>query len=79
MIAASAGDALFKMFYSSLLAGVGVTVIFSVAILGITRSADMRRAGRRVAGTAYAALAGVGLLLSTGIVVYGLFLVAHKS
>jgi hypothetical protein len=79
MIAASTGDALLKMAYSSLLAGVGVTVIFSVAILGITRSSDMRRAGRRVAGTAYAALAAVGLLLSTGIVVYGLFLVAHKS
>ena len=79
MIAASAGNALLKMFYSSLVAGVGVAVIFSIAILGITRSSDMRRARRRVAETAYAALAAVGLLLSTGMVVYGLLLVAHKS
>ena len=79
MIAASTGAALLKMLYSSLLAGVGVAVIFSVAVLGVTRSNEMRRAQRRTAGTAYAALAAIGLVLSAAIVVYGLFLVAHKS
>ena len=71
--------ALLKMFYSSLLAGVGVAVVFSIAILGATRSADLRRTNRTGAATAYAVLAGLGLLLSVAIVVYGLVLVVHKS
>ncbi len=81
MIVASAIDfgALLKVLYSSLLAGVGISVIFSVAILGLTRSSDMRRNQRSTAATAYAALAVFGLVLSTGIVVYGLVLVAHKT
>ena len=44
--------ALLKMAYSSLLAGVGVTVVFSIAILGATRSSEMRRAHRAGAATA---------------------------
>lgn len=71
--------ALAKMFYSSLAAGVGVAIVFSIAIFGATRSSDMRRSGRSGAATAYAALGVVGLILAAGIVVYGLILVAHKS
>jgi hypothetical protein len=71
--------ALVKMFYSSVAAGVGIAVVFSIAILGATRSSDMRRSGRSGAATAYAVLGTVGLLLAAGIVVYGLILVAHKS
>jgi hypothetical protein len=72
-------DALLKVLYASLLAGVSVAVVFSLAILGATRWSDMRRAQRAGAATAYAALAAVGLLLSCAIVVYGLTLVAHKT
>ncbi len=64
--------ALLKVLYSSLVAGVGVAVVFSLAVLGATRSADMRRAGRSGAATGYAALAGLAILLSGAIVVYGL-------
>jgi hypothetical protein len=71
--------ALAKMLYSSVAAGVGVAVVFSIAILGATRSSDMRRSGRSGAATAYAALAAVGLVLAAAIVVYGLILVARKS
>jgi hypothetical protein len=39
----------------------------------------MRRVGRGSAAAGYAALAAVGLLLSTAAVVFGLILVAHKS
>jgi hypothetical protein len=70
---------LFKVFYSSLAAGVGVSVVFSVAIFGAVRSSDMRRSGRTTAATAYAALAACGLVISAAIVVYGLILVGHKS
>jgi hypothetical protein len=71
--------ALLKMLYSSLAAGVGVAVVFSVAVLGVIRAADMRRSDRALAAAAYAALAAAGLLLAVGAVIYGLVLVAHKS
>ena len=80
MIAAAINThALFKMAYSSVLAGVGVTVIFSIAILGVVRSSEMRHEHRTAAAIAYTALAAAGLLLAAGIVLYGLTLVAHKS
>jgi hypothetical protein len=71
--------ALLKMAYSSVLAGVGVAVIFSVAILGAARSGEMRREHRTGAAVAYTALAAAGLLIAAGIVLYGLSLVAHKT
>jgi hypothetical protein len=76
MVAASA---LLKMIYSSLIASVAVALVFSIAVYGAVRSGDMRRAGRPSAATAYATLAGCGLLLSIAIVIYGLILVAHKT
>jgi hypothetical protein len=80
MIAAAIDTgALLKMLYTSLGAGVAVTVVFSLAILGATRSSDMRRAGHTAPAIAYAALAGVGLILAAAIVVYGVFVVTHKS
>jgi hypothetical protein len=71
--------ALLKMAYSSLAAGVAVAVIFSVAILGATRSSDMRRANRGGAAAAYAALAIVGVLGAIAIIVVGLIMVAQNS
>ena len=70
--------ALVKMAYSSLLAGVGVAVVFSVAILGATRASEMRREHRTTAAAAYGALAAAGLLLAAAIVIDGLILVTHK-
>jgi hypothetical protein len=72
-------DALLKMIYASLAAGVGVAVVFSLALLGAIRSSDMRRARRAGSAAAYAALAAVGVLVCCAVVVYGLLLVAHKS
>jgi hypothetical protein len=71
--------ALLKMAYSSVLAGVGVAVVFSVAIVGAARSSEMRRDHRTAAAAAYTALAAAGLLLAVGMVIYGLILVTHKS
>ena len=79
MRAAIDTTALLKMVYSSLLASVFVAVVFSTALLGAIRASDSRRAGRGVAATAYAALAVVGVLLASGVIVYGLVLIARKS
>jgi hypothetical protein len=71
--------ALLKLLYTSLIAGVGVAVIFSFAILGATRSGDMRRQGRSGAASAFAVLGMVSVVLALAIVVLGLVLVVHKS
>ena len=63
---------------ASLAAGVGITVTFSLAILGLTRSADMRRDERVVGAWAYAGLAGLGLAVSAAAVVYGIILMTSK-
>ena len=76
---ALASSALLKMAYSSLIAGVGVSVVVSLAVLGTIRANDSRRTGRTGAATAYAALAVTGLVLSVAIVIYGLIVVSHKS
>jgi uncharacterized protein (DUF2062 family) len=77
--AAIASNALLKMLYSSLIAGVGISLVFSVAILAGVRSSERRRDHRSNAAIAYAALAACALALSGAIVVYGVYLVAHKS
>jgi hypothetical protein len=80
MIAAAINThALVKMLYTSVVAGVGVTVVFSLAILGATRSTEMRREHRTGAAACYTALATAGLLVAAAVVIYGLLLVAHKS
>jgi Na+/H+-dicarboxylate symporter len=71
--------ALLKMLYSSLLAGVSVAIVFSLTVLGVTRSSDLRRAGRSTAANAYVALALLALAVAVAIVVYGLVLMARKS
>jgi hypothetical protein len=59
---------------AALVCGVGVTVLFSLAILGLTRVSDNRREGRTAVLAAYAC---VGMLILAGCVaavVYGLVL-----
>ena len=62
----------------SLAAGVGVTVAFSLAILGLTRLADMRRDGRTAEAVGYATLATLGLAVSATAVVIGIILMTSK-
>lgn len=68
-----------KLIVASLGAGIGVAVVFSVAVLGVTRSGDLRRERRSGPAAAWGVLGLVGLVLSAGLVVLGIFLVAHKS
>ena len=63
---------------ASLAVGVGSTVAFSLAIMGLTRFADMRRDGRVVEAWAYGALAIAGLAISATAVVYGIILMTSK-
>lgn len=78
-VAAIASNALLKMLYSSVIAGVGISLVFSVAILAATRSGERRRDHRPNAAIVYGAIAACALAISGAIVVYGVYLVAHKS
>jgi hypothetical protein len=52
-------------------AGVGVTAIFSLAILGATRRKERRREGAPARGwTALAVVAGAGVLLASVVGIY---------
>jgi formate/nitrite transporter FocA (FNT family) len=67
------GD-LLELLWTAALAGVAVTAIFAVAIVGATRAVDMSRGGRPVGAAVFGlvgalALAGVGAAIAFGIVV----------
>ena len=63
---------------ASLVAGVGVTVAFSFALVGATRMAEMRRDGRSIEAGAYAALMILSLLASGAAVAFGVIIMTTK-
>ncbi len=66
-------EALIEVIWVSLLAGVGVTAVFSLALLGATRSGEARRAGRGASAVGFGALgvlAGVALVAGVAYAVH---------
>ena len=63
---------------ASAIAGLGVTVAFSIAVYGATRFADLSRHDRRAAATAAAALAVLALAACIGAVVIGVIVMTSK-
>jgi hypothetical protein len=63
---------------ASVVAGVGITVIFSVAIWGVARFADLSRSERPLAAGAAAALAGLALMVTLAAVVFGIVVMSSK-
>jgi hypothetical protein len=54
---------LWQVIWVSVVAGVGISALFSLVIVGAARAGDARRAGHARSAAAYAALAVVALLL----------------
>ena len=67
--------ALLDVVLYSLGAGVGLTIAFSLAILGATRLGEMRRDERGTEAVAYGALAVMGLGLSAAGIVFGIVVI----
>ena len=67
---------LLKVVLVSLAAGLGVTVIFALAIVGAIRAKDAGRAGQRAARSAWAGLSLVALAGVAASVLAGLWVVA---
>jgi hypothetical protein len=69
---------LVKTVVASLIAGVGVTAIFSVAIWGGARFADLSRGGRPLAAGAAAALGALALVATLAAVAFGIVVMTSK-
>jgi hypothetical protein len=67
-----------KVIAAALVAGVCVTTAFSLAILGVTRFAEMRRSGRPLEATGFAALAVAGAAFTTAAIVGGIIVMTTK-
>lgn len=63
---------------ASVVAGVGVTFVFSVAIWGAARFVDLSRGDRPLAAAAAAALAGLALFVTAAAVVVGIVVMTSK-
>jgi hypothetical protein len=76
---ASTASDLIRVVWSSILASVVVSVLFSGAVVWLIRASELRRASRGSAAAIYTAAATVALLICLGAAVYGLILVGQKS
>lgn len=72
-------EELLEVVWVSLAAGVGVTAIFAIATLGVTRAMDMTRDGRPVEATVYGVIAVVAFVAVLAAVVFGIVVMTSKD
>jgi hypothetical protein len=63
---------LVNVIWVSLVAGIGVTCAFGVAILGGTRAIDSSREGRAAQAAAFGVLGSLAMLAVVGSIVFGI-------
>jgi hypothetical protein len=71
-------QALLKTVIAAFIAGVGVTLIFSLAILGASRFVDRSRDGRPAAAVAFGALGVVAVVAALAAVTLGIIVMTQK-
>jgi hypothetical protein len=71
--------ALLQTVWVSLVAGLGVTLVFSIMVFGVTRLADLRRDDRPFLAAAAGALAGLALIVTVAAIVLGIVVMTRKS
>jgi hypothetical protein len=71
-------QALLKTVVAAFIAGVGVTLIFSLAILGASRFVDRSRDGRPAAAAGFGALGLVALVAALAAVTLGIIVMTRK-
>jgi len=72
------GDTVVKLVVGALVAGLGVTLAFSLLIYCADRAASLRREERRSAAAVYQAASVLALLAVAALVAYGLILMVSK-
>ena len=79
MLAAIADtNALLKVVAASFIAGIGISIAFSLVILGVSRSGEQRSRGHAVAAGAYLAVAVLAFGAFGAGLVYGISVMASK-
>ena len=71
-------NAAWQAVWTAAVGGVGVTVVFSLAVYGVTRTADMRREDRPAQAAVYGAVALVAVGATLAAVVYAITLITTK-
>jgi hypothetical protein len=71
-------DELLQTIAASLVAGIGVTFLFSVGIWGAGQFTELSRSERPVAATAAAVVGSVALVCVAGAVITGIIVMTHK-
>ena len=71
-------SALWQTIVAAFVAGVGTTLVFSLAILGVARFAEANRQGRSVQSAVFAGLALLGLLATAAAIVFGVIVMTTK-
>jgi hypothetical protein len=71
-------DALLQVIWTSLLAGVGVTAAYGVAIAGATRALELGREGRTGRAVLYAVVGAAATAAVVGAIVAGIVLLTDK-
>jgi integral membrane sensor domain MASE1 len=67
-----------KVVAAALIAGISVTAAFSIAVLGVTRSAEMRRAQRALEAGAFAVVGVLGGAFCVAAIAGGILVMAQK-
>jgi len=70
--------AMVNVIWTSFVAGIGVCAIFSLAIIGFARGADLRREGAMVGATLYFGLMAVAFAAVMAVVVFGVIVMTSK-
>ncbi|MCD6014158.1 MAG: hypothetical protein K0R88_242 [Solirubrobacterales bacterium] len=70
--------ALWQTIVAAFVAGVGTTLVFSLAILGVARFAEASREGRPLESALSAGLALLGLLATAATIVFGVIVMTTK-
>lgn len=71
-------SALWQTIAAAFVAGVGTTLIFSLAIFGAARFAEANREGRSFESALFAGLALLGLLATAAAIVFGVIVMTTK-
>jgi hypothetical protein len=69
---------LVQVVWVSLVAGIGVTAAFALAILGATRAVDLSRSGRSAGAVVFGALCSLALAAVAAAVAFGIVIMLNK-
>jgi hypothetical protein len=70
--------AVWQTIIAALVAGIGVTSVFAIAVFGIARFVELGRDGRSIAAAGFGALAAAALLACAAAVVVGVIVMTQK-